>query len=73
MGNRTIENDLEITKLDIIIAELQNNIYKVAMDIFEKLEKNGVIYGSGHHAAQRIANFAKCVLLLRLLHGGDKC
>ncbi len=46
-------------------TKLKNAIYKMAVDIFETCEHTGKIFGSGHHAAQKVAEDAGIELLLR--------
>lgn len=53
-------------------VELKNAIYKVASDILKEHEREGRIYGSGHHIAQKIAEDAGIELYLRWIWIDDK-
>lgn len=39
-------------------AEVKQVIYSAAVVIFEKLESEKLILGNGHHAAQKLAEYA---------------
>ena len=53
------------------LAEVGNAIYRAAL-IFEKLEHDGLIVGNGHHAAQNLADQARCMLEQRWIDPKDK-
>ncbi len=43
--------------LDDAVAEIRNAVY-AATDLFEKLEWAEKAYGNGHHARQKVSEFA---------------
>lgn len=58
--------------LETAMNEVQNAIYKVASDYFEALEHKGLIVGSGHHLAQRLALDAKMKVRARWNYKDNK-
>lgn len=56
---------IEAREFDKARAELKKAIYKAAVNIFEIYEHIGKIFGSGHHAAQKVAEDAGIELLMR--------
>lgn len=40
-------------------AEMANAVYAASVEIFERLESQGRIRGNGHHAAQKVSDFAR--------------
>lgn len=45
--------------------EVSNHVYHACVGIYERLETQGLIFGNGHHMAQRVAAYAERTLLSR--------
>jgi hypothetical protein len=51
--------------LNAFEADVQNNVYQAAVQLFEFLEHRGLITGNGHHMAQDVAAYAAELLSSR--------
>ena len=52
-----------------LASDMTNAIYSVAVRILERGEMNKVLSGNGHHAAQKVAQFASDEVLRRRMDG----
>jgi len=50
-------------------TDLETEIYKASVRLFEIGEHSGVLRGNGHHMAQELVEMARQLLLSRLVQG----
>lgn len=71
MPRKITKDELKAMSLEEAQRRLGNLVYEAA-GLIEKLEQVGKAMGNGHHARQKIAQFAQDDLAKRWIHAADQ-